>query len=66
MSFDTGGQFFMRARKKDDNSFYLSVNRGLTPKKSAQYKLKVQVEDEFGAKSIVPSILIIDITYTDK
>ena len=56
----------MRARKKDDNSFYLSVNRGLTPKKSAQYKLKVQVEDEFGAKSIVPSTLIVDIKYTDK
>jgi hypothetical protein len=41
MSFDTGGKFFMRARKNDDNSFYIKINRGLVPPKNSTYPVKV-------------------------
>lgn len=45
MDFDVGGKIFLRARKNDDNSFYLKVNRGLVPKKTASYKVRIKIED---------------------
>jgi hypothetical protein len=41
MSFDIGGKIFIRARKNDDNSFYVKVNRGLVPPKNFTYPVKV-------------------------
>lgn len=50
MDFNTGRQIFLRARKNDDDTFTIKINRSLVPRKKAKYAIKIGLSDEFGAK----------------
>lgn len=62
---DTGGQSFMRAKKNSDH-FVLHVNRGLVPKKSGSYPIKIKLSDSKGAKALFSQTIEIVVTYVDK
>jgi hypothetical protein len=66
MSFDVGGSIFIRARKNDDNTFYVKVNKGLVSPKNGTYPVKISLSDEFGAKQIMASTLIVEVEFIDK
>ena len=66
MAFDFGGKYFIRARKNDDDTFSLKINRALVPKKIAKYVVKIKLSDDLGAKSLVPTLLVIDVRYENK
>ena len=59
-----GGKTFMRIKKADDDTFYIKVNKGLTPKKSATYPISIGLEDARGAKQLVKSKMAVEITFT--
>ena len=50
MNFD-GEDIFMRAKKNDEDAFYIKINKGLLPKKTANYSVSVRLEDSRGAKN---------------
>ena len=66
MAFDFGGKYFIRARKNDDDTVSLKINRALVPKKKAKYVVKIKLSDDLGAKSLVPTLLVIDVRYENK
>ena len=66
MDIDVGGKTFLRGKKNDDDTFYLKINRALLPKKTAKYPVKITIYDEHGAKSMIPTSMVVDVEYVDK
>ena len=66
MDIDVEGKTFLRGKKNDDDTFYLKINRALLPKKTAKYPVKITIYDEHGAKSMIPTSMVVDVEYVDK
>ena len=45
-----GENEFITMKQNSDDTFYIKVNKDLVPKKTAEYPLKIAVEDDRGAK----------------
>jgi hypothetical protein len=56
----------MRIKKNDDDTFYIKVNKGLMPKKTANYPISIGLEDDRGEINVAKVLITVEVTIIDK